>query len=73
MGFLARFSGLYAGRFLGRGGWLGLRPLDGGNPDDQCVAHAIGSNVTCSYWLTSMLELRRPVLASWSGPQSLCS
>jgi hypothetical protein len=31
------------------------------------VAHAIGSNVTCSYWLTSMLELRRPVLASWSN------
>ena len=44
LGFLARFSGLYSGRFLGRGGWLGLRPLDGGNPDDQCLAHAIGSN-----------------------------
>jgi integrase len=32
---------------------------------EQCLAHAIGRNVTRSYLRTSMLELRRPVLASW--------
>jgi hypothetical protein len=31
---------------------------------EQCLAHAIGCNVTRSYLRTSMLELRRPVLAS---------
>jgi hypothetical protein len=33
---------------------------------EQCLAHAIGSNVTRSYLRTSMLERRRPVLASWA-------
>jgi integrase len=31
---------------------------------EQWLAHAIGSNVTRSYLRTSMLERRRPVLAS---------
>jgi hypothetical protein len=31
------------------------------------LAHAIGSNVTRSYLRTSMLKLRRPVLASWAS------
>jgi hypothetical protein len=34
---------------------------------EQCLAHAIGSNVTRSYLRTSMLERRRPVLASWAA------
>ena len=34
---------------------------------EQCLAHAIGSNVTRSYLRTSMRELRRPVLASWAS------
>jgi integrase len=34
---------------------------------EQCLAHAIGSNVTRSYLRTSMLERRRPVLASWAS------
>jgi hypothetical protein len=34
---------------------------------EQCLAHAIGSNVTRSYLRTSMLELRRPVLAPWAS------
>jgi hypothetical protein len=34
---------------------------------EQCLAHAIGSNVTRSYLRTSMLELRRPVLACCGG------
>jgi integrase len=33
----------------------------------ECLAHAIGSNVTRSYLRTSMLELRRPVIASWAS------
>ena len=32
---------------------------------DQCLAHAIGSNVTRSYLPISMLEVRRPFLVSW--------
>jgi hypothetical protein len=31
------------------------------------LAHAIGSNMTRSYLRTSMLELRRPVIASWAS------
>jgi integrase len=34
---------------------------------EASLAHAIGSNVTRSYLRTSMLELRRPVLASWAS------
>ncbi len=34
---------------------------------EQCLAHAISSNVTRSYLRTSMLERRRPVLASWAA------
>ena len=34
---------------------------------EASLAHAIGSNVTRSYLRTSMLELRRPVLASWTA------
>ena len=34
---------------------------------EQCLAHAIGSNVTRSYLRTSMLERRKPVLASWAS------
>jgi hypothetical protein len=34
---------------------------------EQCLAHAIGSNVTRSYLRTSTLELRRPILASWAS------
>ena len=34
---------------------------------EASLAHAIGSNVTRSYLRTSMLELRRPVLASWAA------
>ena len=36
-------------------------------PVELAEAHAIGSNVTRSYLRTSMLELRRPVLASWAS------
>ena len=31
------------------------------------LTHAIGSNVTRSYLRTSMLEFRRPVIASWAS------
>ena len=34
---------------------------------EQCLAHAIGSNLNRSYLRTSMLELRRPVLATWAS------
>jgi integrase len=34
---------------------------------EQCLAHAIGGNVTRSLLRTSMLELRRPVIASWAS------
>ena len=34
---------------------------------EASLAHAIGSNVTRSYLRTSMLKLRRPVLASWAS------
>jgi hypothetical protein len=34
---------------------------------EASLAHAIGSNVTRSYLRTSMLELRRPVLAAWAA------
>ena len=34
---------------------------------EASLAHAIGSNVTRSYLRTSMLELRRPVLAAWAN------
>jgi integrase len=34
---------------------------------EQCLAHAIGSNVTRSYLRTWMLELRQPVIASWAS------
>jgi integrase len=33
---------------------------------EQCLAHATGSAVTRAYLRTSMLERRRPVLASWA-------
>jgi hypothetical protein len=32
---------------------------------EASLAHAIGSNVTRSYLRTSILELRRPVIAWW--------
>jgi hypothetical protein len=34
---------------------------------EQCLAQAIGSNVTRSHLRTSMLERRRPLLASWAA------
>jgi integrase len=34
---------------------------------EASLAHTIGSNVTRAYLRTSMLELRRPVLASWAN------
>jgi hypothetical protein len=34
---------------------------------EQCLAQAIGSNVTRSHLRTSMLELRQPVLAPWAS------
>jgi integrase len=33
---------------------------------EASLAHAIGSNVTRSYLRTSMLELRRPIMAKWA-------
>jgi integrase len=34
---------------------------------EQCLAHATGNAVTRAYLRTSMLECRRPVLASWAA------
>lgn len=33
---------------------------------EACLAHSVGSAVTAAYLRTSMLERRRPVLASWA-------
>jgi hypothetical protein len=54
------------------GSWIpqfvpGLGGRGGISVAEQYLAHAIGSNVTRSYLRTSMLERRRPVLASWAS------